>query len=232
MSKHLKRYFSPRTWNIKKKGIKYITKPSPGPHKLAMSLPLNVIMRDMLNYSTTNREVKFVVQKKNISVDGIRRKDCKFPVGLFDVLSLNDIDEHFRVILDEKGKIDLIKIKKEESLVKPCKIIGKKIIKGKTQLNLYDGKNIIVVKDGYKLGDVILISMDKKNIQIKEHIKLEKDMMIYLTGGKHIGQTGSVQDITSNRIIYKTGNGDIVETLKKYAFPIGKDKPMITLTRR
>jgi len=29
--------------------------------------------------------------------------------------------------------------------------------------------------------------------------------------------------------LYKTESGDVVETLKDYAFPIGKDKPLIKL---
>ena len=230
MSGHLKRYFAPKTWKIKRKKIKYVTKPSPGTHKIVHSLPLNVILRDMLNYATTNREVRFIVSNKNITVDGARKKDYRFPVGLFDVLSLNDTNEHFRVILDKKGKIDLIKIEKEESTIKPCKVTGKKAVKGKIQLNLYDGKNILVEKDDFKVGDTLLLVLGKKFV-IKEHVKLDKNSSIYLTGGKRIGHTGKVQDIEGRKIIYKTEEGNVVETLKKYAFPIGKDKPLITLSK-
>lgn len=230
MSKHLKRYFAPKTWSIKRKGIKYVTKPSPGTHKMSLALPLNVILRDLLNYATTNKEVRFIVANKNIAVDRIRRKDYRFPVGLFDVLSLDDTNEHFRILLNKKGKLSLIKIGKEESNVKLCKIIGKTAVKGKIQLNLYDGKNIFVEKKDFKVGDVILLGLGKK-FEIKEHIKLDKNSFIYLTGGKHIGQTGKVQDISNNKIIYKTEEGDVIETLKKYAFPVGKDKPLITLLK-
>ena len=229
MSKHLKRYFAPKSWKIKRKGIVYITKPSPGPHKIEMALPLNVILRDVLKYAATTREVKFMLANKNITVDGIRRRDFKFPVGLFDVLSLNDIGEHFRIILDKKGSIIPIKISKDESGLKLCKIIGKRMIKGKVQLNLYDGKNMLVEKDSYKAGDVVLVELSK-NSAIKDHIKLAKDSLVFLTGGKHIGETGTVQDIARSRIIYKTEKGDVVETLKKYAFPVGKDKPWIKIT--
>ena len=229
MSKHLKRYFAPKAWKIKRKGIKFVAKPSPGTHKIGMSLPLNVILRDILGYANSNREVKFILGKRNVTVDGIRRNDYRFPVGLLDVLSLNDSDEHFRVILDKKGKISLIKIGKGESSLKLCKITGKSIVKGKIQLNLYDGKNIVVQKNGYKLGDSILLTLGKKN-EIKEKISLDKGVLIYLTGGRHIGQVGKVQDVIGNRILYKTGTEDSVETLKEYAFPIGNDKPLITLT--
>jgi len=157
MSKHLKRYFAPKAWKIKRKGIKFVTKPSPGPHKINVALPLNIILRDILDYANSNREVKYILEKKHVEVDGIRRKDHRFPIGLLDVLSLKDINEHFRVILDKRGKIDLIKIGQEEKELKLCKIVGKKTIKGKIQLNLYDGKNILVKENDYKIGDVILM---------------------------------------------------------------------------
>jgi len=231
MSKHLKRHFAPKSWKIKRKGKKFATKPNPGTHKIGIALPLNIILRDILGYADNNREVKFILGNRNVLVDGVRRKDCKFPVGLFDTLSLNEIDEHFRIILDKKGKMAIIKIGKEESKLKLCKITGKSIVKGKVQLNLYDGKNLIAQKDDYKVGDSILLVLGK-NSNIKEKISFDKGILIYLTGGKHIGQTGKVQDIIGRRILYKTESGDIVETLKKYAFPIGKDKPLISLTGR
>lgn len=230
MSKHLKRHFAPKTWKIKRKGIKYITKPSPGTHKIKMSLPINVILRDILGYAKSNREVKFILEKRNVMVDGIKRKDYRFPVGLFDVLSLSDLDEHFRVILDKRGKIGLIKVDKKESELKLCRITGKSVVKGKIQLNLYDGKNIFVKDDEYKVGDTILVGLGKKN-EIKQKIGLDKGIWIYLTGGRHIGQIGKIQDIIGNRILYKTKSGGIVETSKEDVFPIGKDKPLINLTK-
>ena len=231
MSKHLKRHFAPKTWKIKRKGIKYIAKPSPGPHKIVMSFPLNVLLRDILGYANSNKEVKFILEKKEVMVDGIRRKDYRFPVGLLDVLSLKDINEHFRIILDKKGKLDLIKIGEEEKGVKLNKITGKSMVKGKIQLNLYDGKNIFVKENSYKVGDSVLLTLGEKN-EVKEHIRFDKNALIYLIGGKHTGQIGKVQDIIGNRILYKTESGDTVETLKEYALPVGKDKPLISLTRR
>lgn len=226
MSEHLKSYFAPKSWKVKKKYVKFISKPNPGPHKIEMSLPLNVIIRDMLGYAKSLKEVKFILQNKNVAVDGIRRRDSRFPVGLFDVLSFNETGEHFRVILDAKGKIELVKIDKQESSYKICKIIGKTAIKGKVQLNLNDGKNIIAEAQ-YKVGDAVLLALNGK-AKIKEKISLDKGTMIYLTDGKHIGETGKVVDIIGNRILYKT-NEAVIETLKKAAFPIGKDKLLIKL---
>src|SRR3989338_7200365 len=115
MSEHLKSYFAPKSWKVKKKYVKFISKPNPGPHSIEMSLPLNVIIRDILGYAKILREVKFILKNKNVTVDGIRRRDPRFPVGLFDVLSFSETGEHFRVVINTEGKIDLVKIDKQES---------------------------------------------------------------------------------------------------------------------
>ena len=229
MSKHLKRSFAPKTWKIKRKGIVYIAKPKPGTHKIEQSVPLSVILRDMLNYAQTKREARYILGKKGVLVDGAIRLNHSFPVGLFDVLTLSELDESFRVVLDKKGKIALIKIEKNESRIKPYQIIGKTKIKGKTQLNLSSGKNMTVDDDKFKVGDTVFIGTEKK-AEITEVIPLQKNVQVYLTGGKHIGQTGKVQEIKGEKIICKTEGGEEVETLKKYAFPIGKDKPIIKLS--
>ena|SRR3989338_5337327 len=226
MSEHLKSYFAPKSWKVKKKYVKFISKPNPGPHKIGMSLPLNVIIRDILGYAKSLKEVKFILKNKNVAVDGVRRRDSRFPVGLFDALSFNETDEYFRVILDTKGKIELVKIDKQESCHKICKIIGKTAIKGKVQLNLNDGKNIIAEAQ-YKVGDSVVLALNGK-VKIKEKISLDKGTMIYLTDGKHIGGTGKIVDIIGNRILYKT-NESVIETLKEAAFPVGKDKLLIKL---
>ena len=229
MSKHLKRFFAPKTWKIKRKGIMFIAKPKPGAHRIEHSIPLSVILRDMLNYAQTKREAKYILGKKGILVDGTIRLDHSFPVGLFDVLTVSELDENFRILLGKKGKIILVKIEKNESKIKPYQVIGKTRIKGKTQLNLSSGKNMIVDDDKFKVGDAIFIGTGKKG-QITATIPLQKDALVYLTGGKHIGQTGKVKEIKGEKIVCRTENNEEVETLRSYAFPVGKDKPMIKLS--
>jgi len=45
---HLSTLAAPKSWPIKRKGIKWITRPKSGPHNLKSSLPLIVVLRDML----------------------------------------------------------------------------------------------------------------------------------------------------------------------------------------
>lgn len=224
---HVKRLAAPKTWQIKRKGISFITKSVPGPHSLATGMPLSVLLKEVLNYANTTREVKKILNTNEIKIDGKARRNFRFPVGIFDTLEFTNINEHFRIILNRKGKIDLVNIQKEETLLKPCKIIGKTMVRGKLQLNLFDGKNIFVDKNLYKVGDTLLLSLPEQ--KISKHLKLEKKSAIFLTGGRHIGETGNVEDIAENKVIYKNDKGDLIETSKKYAFVIGDSKPLIRL---
>ncbi len=229
MSGHLKRLVMPKTWKIKKKGIKFVTRPSPGPHSFNLSMPLNLVLRDILGYAKNNQEVKKILLNNNIFIDGVRRKNHKFPVGLMDTFGIKEIEKYYRVVLNKKGKIELIGIEKGEANLKPCRIIGKSKIKSKTQLNLYDGRNILIEKDSYKVGDSVVITVPKQ--EIKKHLKFTKGAMIYLIGGKHIGEFGTVVDITGKNIRYKNREGEIIETLKKYAFVVGEDKVVVKLEK-
>jgi small subunit ribosomal protein S4e len=221
---HLKSIAAPETWPIERKKRVFVLKPNPGTHKLENCVSLNFLLETMLKIANVKKEVKYILTNKEILVDGVRRNERSFPVGLFDVVSIKDIKKYYRIIIDQKGKLKLIPIDEKEANIKPCKITGKNLVGKKIQLNLYDGRNILVEKTDYKIGDTLAMSLDKK--EIKEHLNLEKVNLIFLIGGKQIGQTGIIEDIIENRIIYRN-KGHAFETLKKYAFVIGKDKPIV-----
>ncbi|MEK6943140.1 MAG: 30S ribosomal protein S4e [Nanoarchaeota archaeon] len=229
MVSHLKRMATPKTWHINRKKNKFVTKPAPGPHSSDISLALGTLVKEVFNYAATTREVKKILNANSVKVDGTVRKDFRFPVGIFDTVEFSN-GKHFRLILNKKGKIDTIETSKEESSMKPAKIIGKAMVKGKVQLNFYDGKNKLAEKNDYKVGDSVMLSLPDQ--KISKHLKLQKKATIFLTSGKHVGETGKIEDIAGNKIIYKDHNGELVETLKEYAFVIGEDKPLIALDKK
>lgn len=222
---HLKRLNSPKSWNVLKKTNVFILKARPGPHKKADSIPLGVILRDMLKFASNLREVKKILFSGSVLVDGVTRKDHKFPVGLFDVIEIKEAKGCFRV-LKQNGKLVLHKIMASESVVKPCRIIGKVKSGKKTQVNLYDGKNIIVDTDDYKVGDTLLIELP--SLAVKGHFRLDKGSVLFLADGKHEGSTGTITAISKGKLQYKNDAGQF-ETLKKYAYIIGGEKAAITL---
>lgn len=230
--KHLARLATPDTWSIKRKINKWITRPNPGPHSLDKGIPLNLVLRDLLSYTKTTRESKNVLNKGEVLVDKRIRKDYKFPVGLMDVVEFPRINKLFRVIFNKKRKISLIPINENDAKIKPCKIINKTILRNKKiQLNLYDGKNIIVDKNNYKVGDTLLLDLNKN--QVSDHLPLKENSVVYLIKGKYLGSIGKIKSInekdrskTSFSIII---GKDVLNVDKDYIFVIGKEKPVIKL---
>jgi small subunit ribosomal protein S4e len=229
MSKHLHRLAAPRNYPILRRIKHYIIKVGPGPHPKKASLPLLLVLRDMLKIADTQDEIRHILNDKKIIVDEKIRRNPKFPVGFMDTISF--LHHHYRLLFKHDGTIDLTKITDEEAKTKLCKIVDKTIIrKGKTQLNLHDGRNIIVNDGKYKAGDSIMITLPDQ--KITKHFPLEKHMLVYIIDGKHIGETAKLVDFhsmsgsTEDRVVLDRA-GEKFETLKKYVFVIGKEKPEI-----
>ena len=223
--KHLKRFNAPKKWSIKRKNITFIAKPTPGPHSINNCLTLNLLLIDILGYCKTAREVKKVLQKGDVLVDKKKRKDHKFPVGVMDIIDIPKTNESYMVVLGENNRFKPIKINSGEAGSKVCKIIGKRMLKkGVMQINLYDGKNILVKKDEYKVGDSVILNLNDN--KINSVIKFENGAMIYIAEGKYAGSYGILKGINGDSkdgIITIKTDKDEIETLRKYAFVVSKD---------
>lgn len=226
MRNHLKRLASPRNWMIDRKENKFTTRPKPGPHPIDSSLPLGIVLRDLLKYACTMSEVKKLLNGNPVLIDEKRKKDHRLPVGLFDIISFPDIKKKYRILLDKKGRIALKEIDSKEN-IKPCKIIKKTILsKNKLQLNLSDGKNITTDKK-CNTGDTVIITLPDQ--KIKEILQLKKDAFVLLMKGKHAGDFGLLREIKNNQAVYQK-NEQRIKTLKEYLFVLGDKKPVIDIT--
>lgn len=229
----LKRLRAPKFWKIPKKGTKWTVSPRPGPHKKFEGIPLQLLVRDILKLVETGKEAKTIIRKGKIFIDGKPRKDHAFSVGLMDIVAIPELKKFYRVLPTSKG-LSLTEIPEDGSNLKLCRINNKKTIsKGKTQLNLHDGKNILVPKDVYKTGDSILLQLPEQ--KIVDHVKLEKGNLILIFKGKNMGSIGEVKEIIEtrtrepNKVICEI-EGNKTETIKDYVFVVGKNKPIITVS--
>ncbi len=231
MSKrHMKRQTAPKTWPIPKKGTKFVTRPLPG-KEFKLSIPLSIVFKKMLKYCKTTKEVKRILENQMVVVDGKRRKDHRYSVGLMDVVSIPSLKEYYRLVLNKKGKLDLVSIDAKEANIKPCKIINKSLLPGGViQINLNDGRNLRVKKDEFKVGDALLIDIDKK--EIKEHLKFEEKAYVLLDGGKHIGERGIIKSIKDKLAEIENDEGKALLTDRKHSYLIGKNKPSIKITEK
>jgi small subunit ribosomal protein S4e len=227
---HLKRLRAPRFWKVPKKVKKWVVSPRLGPHKKFECIPLLILVRDILKLAETGKEAKSIIKNGEILVDEKARKDHKYPVGLMDVIRIPKIKKVYRIVSAKEG-LKIIEIPKKESSLKLCKVKDKTVVKGGlTQLNLHDGRNILVKKDEYKTGDSILIEVPSQ--KIIKRIKMEKDSLAMITGGQNRGTIAKIKEIIitrsrePNKVICKKDSEEFV-TIKDYVFVVGKEKPVI-----
>ncbi len=224
-----KRLTAPMAWGIPRKGFKWVVSPSPGPHAFNRCIPLLIVLRDILHYCDNAREGKAIVRSGKVLVDNRLVKDPGFPVGLMDTISMPIIGEHYRVLLDSRGRFQLTAIKAEEATWKLVRIEDKRVVKGgRLQLNLSDGRNLLT-DDSHATRDTLKISIPDQNVL--DSYPFKSGSVALLIGGKHVGQLGHVDELVVERatrpnvVSFKEG----FSTVLHYVFVVGKQKPVIAL---
>lgn len=189
---HLRRMATPKNWPLARKGKKKYIAVGKGV-SLKYSLPIVVILRDMLNMVSTSREAKKVLGQGEVLVDMRAVKEPSFRVGLFDRVYLKALDKAFALEL-ENNKLRISELKREEVYKKTAKVIGKRSLKkGRIQIGLYDGKSFILSDQDaakIKVGDSVIL--DLKENKIKGSLGFEKGAMALIIGGEHQGEKGKI----------------------------------------
>lgn len=226
----MKRMAAPKRWPVPRKVSRWVMKPRPGPHSMDEAIPLATVLRDMLGACDNFREAMFIIGGRGVTVDGKVVTDYKFPVGLMDVLTLVETKESYRMLLDYKGRMKLVRIDENEKAWKLARIDGKNVVAGgKVQLNLHDGRCILLPKDQYRTGDVLKIELPSQ--RILKSFKLDKGSLALLTGGSHPGTIQTIEEYKlrrgsgSNIVTFKEG----FSTVKENVFVVGEKAPEVKL---
>jgi len=183
---HKNRYNMGKFWPVAKKGTKYVAKSS---HNNSNSVPLAVLMRDVLKLVRTTKELKKVLNEKQIKVSGKEIRDTNYPIGLFDMITAGD--KTFRVILGGNKKFKMEESKDDGTKV--IKIVGKKNLgKRGIQFNLMDGRNVLS-NEKANVGDSVIYNYN--DAKISKIIKMDKGSEGFVIKGKHAGVRGKIVDI-------------------------------------
>jgi len=230
MKKHLKRLPAPRALKIQRKISIWATRPSPGAHPGDRAIPLGSLVRDFLRLADNAREAVAILHSGAVHVDGRVVREAKFPVGLMDVVSLPSRKEHYRIGLDVRGKLVPVTIEASEAGWKLCRVEDKTTIRGgRTQVNLHDGRNLILAKGGPSTGTTLKIQVPKQ--KVVGEFPREKGSVALLIGGQHAGEIGHLETIQESRNpranVARFQEG--FDTVVDYVFMIGKEKPEIRL---
>ena len=71
---HLKTITAPKSWPINRKESVFVTRAKPGAHKMELSLPLGLCLRNILNKAQTRKEAKNILNNQELFVNNKRRK--------------------------------------------------------------------------------------------------------------------------------------------------------------
>lgn len=234
-TRHLKREMAPPFWPVPRKEKVWAVRTRPGPHGLGVSMPLLVVVRDILGYAETAKEAGKIIEQGKVLVDRKPRKEDGFAVGLMDVIELPDAEKRFRVLPEHGGRIVLHPISADESGFKLCRIVGKTTVKnGATQLNLHDGKSVLLEEGGdeYAVNDTLKIAVPDQ--EIVEHVSLKPGCRVVIIGGRSQGRYGILMSLGSEpgkkrTATIRTPDNEDVRTLAEYVFAVGAETSMISL---
>lgn len=197
----MKRIAMPKTWPIARKGKPRLIIEPRG--SLRYSLPILVVIRDLLKIAKTAKEAKKILYEGNVLVNNKIVHDAAYPVNIFDIVSIPKIKKHFILLLKAR-KFALKEIPEKDASLKVFKVIGKKILnKSRIQFNFFGGKNFISDIKA-KVNDSIL--WDLNGNKIVKHLPLKENARVFITAGRNSGLEGVIVKRDAKNLEIKTEN--------------------------
>ena len=241
-TRHSKRLSAPITYAIKRKHGVFTIRPHPTRGSFETAIPLGIVLREILGYAKTLNEVKKILVRKLVKVDGKVRTDYKFAIGPMDVLEITKTQEFFRLvpyqgkrlytlhpITEEDAKRKILQVKKKNSLHG-----------GLTQFTFHDGRTLAMSSteetqlpiQEISPKDSVLYNLETN--EMVEHYPFAEGNYGLIAGGRHVGLLGKITEIESQigrklrTITFQTEEGEI-KTADTHIFIVGKDKVMVSL---
>src|SRR3989338_2045994 len=230
---NLSRLAAPKMWPIKRKGLKWIARPIPGSHNAKQAMPLVVWLKETLALAATTKNVKMLLNAGEIKINSKVAKEPNFPVGIFDIISVEKLGKYYRVLVDQNGKLRLAEIPKSESKTIPLKVTNKTTIRGgRQQISFNNGWTMFADKN-FSVGDCVMFDVELK--RVKSHFKPAAGHVAYVLSGGHANQTAELKSIKLEGVLRKKklavlSNGtETFETSLDKIFILGKEEPEIKL---
>ncbi|BCS90634.1 MAG: 30S ribosomal protein S4e [Candidatus Micrarchaeota archaeon] len=210
--RHLKRLNAPIFFGVKRKENKYVVKPLPGRFNIKLSVPLALILRK-LGVAENNREIKIILSSDKVKVNGKIVRDRRYPIGIQDVITIQN--SNYRVGITENGKVKIDSITEDESKHRVVKVINKYKVKGgKIKATLFDGTNV-EIDNNVKVNDSL--KLENQTNKILDVIKFKENAQCLVIDGLHVGKSGKIKDIkqiSNNKIVtIVTDKGEEIKTV-------------------
>lgn len=224
---------SPTFWKIERKNKRFVTKTSPGPHNSKFSIPLTVLIRDILKLTKTYSETKIVIREGGIKIDGRIKKDPNYPVGLMDVIEIPKINSIYRLVPSKQFLTPII-ISEKEKTSKLCKIMNKKTLdKDNFQYSLHDGRTIkLNSSTNIPVGSTLKIELPSQKVE--KIIEMKPNNLVVLTGGQNKGLIGMIKDIkpssySRTKMLDIDVNNNLIEVKANLVMVVGEKKTELNI---
>ncbi len=205
---HQTRNESSKKLPIPRKGTKYVVRAS---SHIQNSVPAVIAVRDMLHLAQNAKEVREMIKRKSLKLNGKAIKDYRESIRLFNILEVGK--NSYKLTLLPTGKFSLEESKDKDTRL--CKVVDKRILSENIiQLNLHDGSNIIT-KDKINIGDSLYIDFSGK---AKKHIALTEGKKVFVFEGKHRGNTGTIESIKDNHLLIRINHEEKAVEIDKSRF--------------
>ena len=232
-SKILKRTMSPSFWQIERKNKRFVTKPSSGSHSSKLSVPITVLIRDILKLTKTYSETKIIIRDGHVKVDSRVRKDPNYPVGLMDVVEIIKTDSIYRLVPSKKFLSPIV-IPDNEKDIKLCKVVNKSSVDKETfQYSFHDGRTMnIASSTNTPVGSTFKISLPSQKVE--KIIEIKVNNLVVLTGGQNKGLIGTIKDIKESsfsrpRMIDIDADNRTIEVKSDLVMAIGEKTSELTM---
>ena len=233
--RHMKALAAPRSWRIMRKENTFVAKSKPGPHPLYLSLPAYVLVRDIMGEAASKKEAKTIFKQGKVLVDGRETREEKRPIGLMDVVSFPSIGKHYRLTVDDDGRIVAIAIPAKESKVKVGRVMSKFTTKkGELTIRLHDGTTLKVPGEvPVDNGDSIVLSLPDR--KLSDVIRTKEGTICFAFRGSSAGKLGrfeseSPASLKRRALVnLKLDDGSSLSTLKEYVMAVGTEEPRVTV---
>jgi small subunit ribosomal protein S4e len=227
MSNHQKRLSVPNSWPVERKEGTFTVKAGAGPHGES-GVPLLVVLRDVLGYVDSKKEARYALNNGSVLVNGDTVSDTSRPIGMFDILSFTQREEHYRVFPDEGGRLSLTPIDADAADSRLGKVVRKDQVGAEEfQLTLHDGANVRVeAGSGYSTNDSLVVDREG---DVVAHFPYEEGALVTAVDGSHAGEVGTVEEIVvtagsgDNVVHVSQEEGDGFETVETYVVVIDEN---------
>lgn len=231
--RHLKRLAAPKSWGLSKMGGTFAPKPIAGPHRSSEAIPLCILLKK-LGLASTKKEIKHICRSSLIKVNNRVRTEKNFPVGLFDILTVEKTNEHYRLLYSINKRFYLHKVTPEEAKTRLCRVLKKNVESDIPYTYTEDGFSLRFLDPSIGIQDTLKVDMNNKLI---DFLRFEEGKLAMVTRGNNLGCIGVILRIEKHEIGFdmvhlKDANGRLFATRARNCFIIGEvDNPWVTLPK-